>query len=158
MEAITFMQSQTYALFAFLNGAATMNHAKMLAQINAALRPQSLVSPHVTPEGEAMLPNGGRAELYLGEQRLDFILANAVANQIASTIADEAPWKRCSWCGNYFKKKRSRTDWGRKQSSSKYCCEKCLQKMKDFRRGRTAPPKWWTQAQIEAEWETGKKK
>ena len=155
--AVSFMQEQTRAIFAKVEGNATMRQKRLIGQINAARRIDCLISPISIDGAAAMFANGGRSYLPIEHQNVDFILANAIANQIADTALSDAEWKRCAWCGHPFKEKRARTDWGRKQSTSIYCCDKCLQCMKDYRREKQKAPDWWTPEQAIAEFKKGKR-
>ena len=92
-----------------------------------------------------------------------FSITNAIANQLFKTAKDDTPYRRCAWCGRSFKYRRSSTTkpakTTRKQSSSIYCCQKCYQSMKDYRKGDIKnPPDWWTPEQAEDERNKGKRK
>lgn len=155
--ALKFMQMQTETLYACLEDTASFRDRFLAETINSVSRTQDCflafgnhdVSSGITP-GEAAFFSG-------------FHLINAVANQVIETIADEAPWKTCAWCGRPFKKKQSiGTKTNRRKSisnlTSNYCCEKCNGAMKDYRHGkRTTPPAWWTPEKAEANRSKGKR-
>ena len=156
--SVGFMQSQVDALFASIEGRATMRQKRLVVQINATTRAHNLVTPFFIDASPVITPNGSRPYLPIESQGIDFVLANAIANQIIETCHDALEWKKCRWCGNQFKRKRSKTKWGRTQETSIYCCDKCLQAMKDYRKDkRKNPPSWWTPEQAETERAKGKR-
>lgn len=74
-------------------------------------------------------------------------LTNAISNQILGTVSNSAPWQICAYCGKPFKFQRDysprKAKTVRKQSQTKYCCNRCSQNMKDVKRGKRNPPDWW---------------
>ena len=74
-------------------------------------------------------------------------LTNAISNQVLGTISNPAPWQTCAYCGKPFKFQRDysprEAKTNRKQSQTKYCCNRCSQNMKDVKRGKRNPPDWW---------------
>lgn len=158
--ALRYMQLQIKAVYACIDGSASEADKAIASQIDALARPQKLFAPD---NEYGIRRSGERPYLPIAWQQVDFSLINAIANQIIETEWDKSTdWKRCPWCGHYFKKRRvfseklTKTD--RQQSNSKYCCEKCSQRMKDYRRDKQKAPDWWTPEQAEAERNKGKRK
>ena len=162
--ALRFLQSMAKAAFACIGSNQTAWEFDIAGCINPLARPQRLFGIYREDYTAPRNSNNGCFQyLPIECQKVEFTLANAVANQIIETHWDNSTeWKRCPWCGHYFKKRRvfsdrvTKTD--RQQSNSKYCSEKCSQRIKDYRRDKRGAPDWWTPEQAEAEKSRGKRK
>lgn len=142
------MQTWVELLFRCLDGEELSRDENMaLLNLNRAARPNTFLQFRCPEKGSYTYEEGELIDL--GGQYAAYTLTNAVANQILETFKDPRPWKKCGWCGHWFKTKRAVTDYGRKNSTSVYCCERCNGNMKDYRKGkRTTPPAWWNEGRV----------
>lgn len=159
-NSIKFMQAQVDALFRCLEEEASYLDYYFVSVLDSSRRIDDAISPNYDERVHLHMTYrfGERPSQLIYPQVINFSLTNAIANQICETMKDPAEWRRCCWCGNYFKRKRStgkKTD--KASCNSIYCSDKCYQSMKDYRTEKIkTPPDWWTPEQAKAERNKGK--
>lgn len=161
-NSIRFMQAQVKALFLCLEEEASYPDYYLVSVLDSSRRIDDVISPNYDERISMHVTYrfGERPSQLIYPQAINFSLTNAIANQICEVIKDPAEWRRCGWCGNYFKRKRSTGKKTYKAScNSIYCSDRCYQRMKDYRAEKIkTPPDWWTPEQAEAERSKGERK